>query len=212
MSPRASLVIGVRVGAGQQDLGQLGLHLGVCQIRGPFFSHNNYIPRRQPVFVASEKLPQQSFDPIALEGLARLAPRHQSQPGAWALSWGQADTEMRCIQLFSPGLGPEILPAAAHPFLSGKAGRPGGHCGATSNVSLTGGLEGVLQRCSLFYTDFTPKGASDPWPGDAAKCGGPTWCACAPGSRGCEPGGVYSVEKFVSCIFILETILITNFL
>ena len=153
MSPRASLVMGVRVGAGQQDSGQLGLHLGVCQIRGPFFSHNDYITRRQPVFVASEKLPQQPFDPIALEGLARLAPRHQSQPGAWALSWGQADTEMRCVQFFSPGLGPEILPATAKPFLSGKAGRPGGCTGGTGNISLTGGLEGVLQRCSLFYTE-----------------------------------------------------------
>ena len=198
MSPRASLVMGINVGAGKQDSGQLGLHLGICQIRGPFFSHNDYIPRRQPVFVASEKLPQQPFDPIALEGLARLAPRHQSQPGAWALSWGQADTEMRCIQFFSPDLGPEILPATAKPFLSGKAGRPGGCCGGTGNVSLTGGLEGVFQRCSLY---LTPRGASDPWPGGAAKSGGPPWCACAPGSHGCEPGAVYSVEKFVSLHF-----------
>jgi len=145
--------MGVSFGAGQQDSGQLGLHLGVCQIRGPFFSHNDYIPRGQSVFVASEKLPEQPFDPVALEGLARLAPRHQSQPGAWALSWGQADTEMRCIQFFPPGLGPEILPATAKPFLSGKAGRPGGRRGGTGNVSRTGGFEGVIQRCSLFYTE-----------------------------------------------------------
>jgi hypothetical protein len=209
MSPRASLVMGVSVGAGKQDSGQLGLHLGVSQFSSPFLGHNDYVPRRQFFFVASEKLPQQPFDPVALEGLARLAPRHQSQPGAWALSWGQADTEMRCIQFFSPGLGPEILPATAKPFLPGKAGRPEGCRGATGNDSLAGGLEGMLQRCSLY---LTPRGASGPWPGDAAKSGGPPWCACAPGSRGCGPGAVYSVEKFASCLFFLETILITNFL
>jgi hypothetical protein len=78
MSPKASLVMVVSVGAGEQNLGQLGLHLSKSQIRGPFLGHDNYVPPRQPLFVASEKLPQEPLDPVAPEGLAHLAPHHQT--------------------------------------------------------------------------------------------------------------------------------------
>jgi hypothetical protein len=185
----------VSVGAGEQNLGQLGLHLSKSQISGPFLGHNNYVPPRQPLFVVSEKLPQEPLNPVAPEGLAHLAPHHQTQPGAWTLSWGQADTEVRCVQFFSPCLGPEILSAPTKPLLSGKAGHPLGVGGGAGCVSRAGGLGGVLQRGSLY---LTPRGACDPWPGGAAKSGVHLWSAYASKSRGCGSGAVYSAEKFVS--------------
>lgn len=45
MSPRASLVMVVSVGAGEQDSGQLGLNLSIGQIRSPFFGHDDYVSR-----------------------------------------------------------------------------------------------------------------------------------------------------------------------
>ncbi len=56
---------------------------------------------------------------------------------------------MRREQPFPPGLGPEVLPAAAQPLLPGKAGRLGGGIGLRGAVRLAGGLAGVLQRRSL---------------------------------------------------------------
>lgn len=194
MSPRASLVMVVSIAAREQDPGQLGLHLSKSQIRGPFLGHDNYVSPRQPLLVASEKLPQEPLDPVAPDGLPYLAPHHQTQPGAWTLSWSQADTEVRCEQFFSPCLGPEVLPATAKPFLSGKAGRPGGRSG-TGNASRAGGLGGVLQRYSLY---ITPRGACDPWLGDAAKSDVHLWSSYASRSRGCVFGAVYSAEKFAS--------------
>lgn len=141
----------VSVGAGEQNPGQLGLHLARGQIRGPFLGHDNNVPPRQPLFVAAEKLPEEPLDPVAPEGLANFTPHHQTQAGAWTLGGGQADTEVRCGQFFSPGLGPEILPTAAQPLLSGKAGRPFGRGGGTGNVSRTGGFGGVLQCGSLNF-------------------------------------------------------------
>jgi hypothetical protein len=135
--------------AGQQDFGQLGLHLGIGQIRSPFLGHDDNIPRRQGFFVAPEKLPQQAFYAVALKGLAYLAPRHQTQAAAQAFPRGQADAEMRRKPALPQGLGPEVLPAAAEPLVSGKAGRLRGCGGITGEVSWAGGLGDVLQRCSL---------------------------------------------------------------
>jgi hypothetical protein len=187
--------MGVVVGTGKQDSGQLSLHLNISQIRGPFLGHDDYVSRRQPLLVASKKLPQEPLDPVALEGFASLAPHHQTQPGAFALPWGQADAEMRGVPFFSPGLGPEVLPATTKPLCAGKAGRLGRRGGALGAVGWAGGLEGMLQRGSL---GLTPRGACDPWPGDAVKSGVRPWSSCGPGSRGCGPGGVYSADKFAS--------------
>ena len=187
-------------GAGKQDSGQFGLHLGISQIGGPFFGHNNNIPWGQIPFMASEKLPEEPLNPVAPGGLAHFAPGHQPQPGAFALPRGQADAKMRRVQSFSPCLGPEVLPAAAKPLVSGKAGRLKGCSGVTDNVSLVGGLGGMVQRGSLY---LTPRGASGPWPGGAAKSGNRPWCACVSESHGCEPGAVYSAEKYVSWKFFL---------
>jgi len=109
----------VSLGEGKQYWGQFGLHLCIGQIRGPFLGHDNQISPRQLLFVAAKKLPQQPLDPVAPDGFARLAPHHQTQPGACTLPWGQADTEVRCVQFFSPCLGPEVLPTTAKPLLSG---------------------------------------------------------------------------------------------
>jgi hypothetical protein len=78
MSNKASLVMVFRFGAGQQDFRQLGPDLGIGQIRSPFFGHDDNIPRRQHLFVASEKLPEKALNAIALKGIAHLAPRHQT--------------------------------------------------------------------------------------------------------------------------------------
>ena len=200
MSPKANLVMVVSRGAGEQDSGQLGLHLGISQIRSPFFGHNDNVPRWQDLLVASKKLSQEALDPVAPEGFAHLATRYQPQPRAFSLPGGQADAEMRRVQFSSLCLSPEILPAAAEPLVLGKAGRPGGCNNVTGDVSLAGGLEGVLQRGSLY---LTPRGASGPWPGGAVIFGARPWCASGPGSRGCESGAVYSAEKCVSLRFFL---------
>jgi len=113
----------IRVGAGEQDSGQLGLHLGIGQIRSPFFGHDDNVPGRHQPLVASEKLPEEALHPVAPTGFAYLASRHQPQAGALPLSRGQGDAEMRRVKPFAPGLGPEVLPAAAEPLLPGKAGR-----------------------------------------------------------------------------------------
>jgi hypothetical protein len=76
--------------------------------------------------MAAKKFPEEAFNPVAPGGLAHLAPRHQPQPGACAFPWGQADAEVRCVQFFPPCLGPQVLPAAAKPLISRKAGLPGG--------------------------------------------------------------------------------------
>ena len=101
------------------------------------------------MFVAPEKLPEKALHPVAPEGLAHFAPRHQPQPRAFALAGGQADAEMRREQSFSPGLGPEVLLAAADPLVSGKAGRLGACGGFTGEVGWAFGLEGGRERCSL---------------------------------------------------------------
>jgi hypothetical protein len=184
----------VRAPAGQQDFGQLGLHLGIGQSRSPFFGHDDNIPRRQALFVASKKLPEQPLDAVALKGLAHLAPRHQTQAAARALPRGQADAEMRRKQSFPPGLGPEVLPAAAEPLISGKAGRLRGGGGVTGKVSWAGGLGGVLQRCSLY---LTPRGVCGLWPGGFAIPGVPPWCSCGSGSHGC---GTFSIDWADRCV------------
>jgi hypothetical protein len=112
----------VSFGAGEQDPSQLGLHLGIGQIRSPFFGHDDNIPRGQDLFVAPEKLPQEALYPVAATGFAHLAPRHQPQAGAFAFPRGQADAEMRRVQFLSSCLGPLVLLAAANPLVSGKAG------------------------------------------------------------------------------------------
>jgi hypothetical protein len=99
--------------------------------------------------VAAKKLPEEALHPVAPGGLAHLASGHQPQAGAGALPRGQTDAEMRREQPFPPGLGPEVLPAAAQPLLPGKAGRLGGGLGLMGAVRLAGGLAGVLQRRSL---------------------------------------------------------------
>ena len=142
MSPRASLVMFITVGAGEQDSSQLGLHLGIGQIRSPFFCHDDNVPGRQKLLVTAEKLPQETFHPVALAGLPHLAARHQPQPGACGLARGQGYAEVRRVPPFSPGLGPEVFPAAANPLVPGKAGPLRG--------CITGGLGGVLQGGSLF--------------------------------------------------------------
>lgn len=68
----------VSVGAGEQNPGQLSLYLVIGQISGPFLGHDNEVPPRQPLFVMSEELPQESLDPVAPEGLAYFAPHHQT--------------------------------------------------------------------------------------------------------------------------------------
>lgn len=113
----------VRIGAGEQDSCQLGLHLGVGQIRSPFFCHDDDVPRGQEPFVESEKFPEQAFYPVAPEGFPHLAPRHQPQSGAVSFPRSQGNAEVRRMQPFPPGLGPEVLPTAAKPLFSGKAGR-----------------------------------------------------------------------------------------
>jgi hypothetical protein len=194
MSTRASLVMVVSSRAGKQDFGQLGLHLVIRQIRSPFFGHNNDIPRRQNLFVASEKLSKEALYAVALKGLAHLAPRHQTQAGAGPLPRGQADAEMRRKPPFPPGLGPEVLPAAAEPLISGKASRLRGCGGVTREVSWAGGLGGALQRCSL---DLTPRGACGLWPGGFAIPGVPLWCSCGSGSREC---GTFSIDWADRCV------------
>jgi hypothetical protein len=194
MSTRASLVMVYSTGAGQQDFGQLGLHLGIGQIRSPFLGHDDNIPGRQHLFMASKKLPKQAFYAVALKGLAYLAPRHQTQAAARAFPRGQADAEMRRKPTFPPGLGPEVLPAAAEPLISGKAGRLRGCGGITRGVSWAGGLGGVLQRCSL---DLTPRGACGLWPGGSVVPGVPPWCSCGSGSREC---GTFSIDWADRCV------------
>jgi hypothetical protein len=135
MSPRASLVMVVSGGAAKQDSGQLGLHLGISQIRSPFLGHDDQVPRRQALLVASKKFPQEALDPVAPGGFAHLAPRHQPQPAVFPLPWYQADAEVRRVQFFSPCLGPEIFPAAPEPLVSGKPGRPGWCVSVTGDVS-----------------------------------------------------------------------------
>jgi hypothetical protein len=139
----------VNLPAPDQDLEQLGFHLVIGQIGRPLFGHNDDISRRQAVFVAAKKLPEEALHPVAPGGLAHLASGHQPQAGAGALPRGQADAEMRREQPCPPGLGPEVLPAAAQPLLPGKAGRLGGGLGLVRAVSLAGGLAGVGQRRSL---------------------------------------------------------------
>ena len=131
MSTRASLVMVVLAGVGKQDFGQLGPHLGISQIRSPFLGHDDNIPRRQALFVAPEKLPDKAPYAVALKGFTHLASRHQTQAATGALPRGQTDAEMRRKQSFPPGLGPEVLPTTAKPFVSGKAGRLRGLGGIT---------------------------------------------------------------------------------
>ena len=149
MSTRASLVMVLSLGAGQQDFRQFVLHLGIGQIRSPFFGHDDDVPRRQELFVAPEKFSQEALHPVAATGFAHLAPRDQPQPGAASLPRGQADAEVRRVQSFSPCLGPQVLLAAADPLVSGKAGRLPGCGGFTGEVSRGGGLWGGRERCSL---------------------------------------------------------------
>jgi hypothetical protein len=142
--------------------------------------------------VASKKLPEEALYPVAPAGFAYLASRHQPQAGACPLRRGQGDAEMRRVESFAPGLGPEILPAAAEPLLPGKAGRARG--------GVTGGLGGRRQRGSLW---FTPRGVCGPWPGGFAAPGVRPWCSCGSGSRGCGTGAVGSADRFVSWRFFL---------
>jgi hypothetical protein len=137
-------------GAGRQDLQELGPDLCICQIRSPFFGHDNNIPGRQHLLVASKKLPEQALYAVALKGLAHLASGHQPQTASWPLPRGQGNAEMRRIPALPPGLGPEVLLTAAEPLVSGKAGRLRGGGGSTGEMSWAGGLGGVLQRCSLY--------------------------------------------------------------
>jgi hypothetical protein len=184
----------ISLGAGNEDFRQLGLHLGISQIRSPFFGHDNNIPRRQDLFVASEKLPEKAFYAVTLKGLAYLAPGHQTQARAFALPRGQAHAEMRRKPTFPPGLGPEVLPAAAEPLVSGKAGRLRGCGGVTREVSWAGGLGGVLQRCSLY---LTPRGACGLWPGGFVIPGVPPWCSCGSGSHEC---GTFLIDWADRCV------------
>jgi hypothetical protein len=195
MSPRATLVMVILAGVGKQDSGQLGPHLGISQIRSPFLGHDDNIPRRQALFVAPEKLPEEALYTVALKGLTHLAPRHQTQAAAWALPRGQTDAEMRRKQSFPPGLGPEVLPTAAEPFVSGKAGRLRGCGGITWEVSRAGRLGDALQRCSLYVT---PRGACGLWPGGFAIPGVPPWCSCGSGSRECGTSLIDWAERCVS--------------
>lgn len=139
----------VNLSALDQDLQQFGFHLVIAQIRSPFLGHDDDISRRQVVFVAPKKLPEEAFHPVAPGGFAHLPPRYQPQAGAWAFPRRYTDAEMQRVQLFSSRLGPEVLPAAAQPLVSGKAGRLRGMGGVTGGVSWAGGLGGVLQRRSL---------------------------------------------------------------
>lgn len=149
MSPRATLVMTVNLPAPGQDFEQLDFHLVIGQVRSPFLGHDDDISRRQAVFVAAKKLPEEALHPVAPGGFAHLASGHQPQAGAGALPRGQTDAEMRREQPFPPGLSPEVLPAAAQPLLPGKAGRLGGGIGLVGMVRLAGRLAGVLQRRSL---------------------------------------------------------------
>jgi len=151
MIARASLVMVISSGAGEQDFCQLGLHLGVGQIRSPFFGHDDNIARRQNLFVATEKLPQKALHPVAATGFPHLATRYQPQPGGPSLPRGQADAEMRRVQSFSPGLGPQVFLTAADPLVSGKAGRFRGCGGFTGEVSWAGGFGSGFQRGSLNF-------------------------------------------------------------
>ncbi len=138
----------VGLGAADENPGQFGLHLGIGQIRGPFFGHDNNIPRRQELLVAPEKLPEEALHPVAAAGIAHLASRHQPQTGAEAFPRGQADAEMRRVQSFSSCLGPEVLSAAANPRVSGKAGRCRGGGGFPGEETWLGGLRRGRERCS----------------------------------------------------------------
>ena len=200
MSPRASLVMSIRLGAREQDSSQLGLHLGIGQIGSPFLGHDDNVPGRKQLLVAAEKLPEEALHPVAPTGFAHLAPRHQPQPGAGSLPRSQGDAKMRGVKSFSPRLGPEVLPAAAEPLVSGKAGRMRGCVSVTGEMSLAGGLGGVRQRGSL---SFTPRGACGPWPGGSATPGVRPSCSCGSKSRGCGTGAVCSVDTFVSWRFFL---------
>ena len=135
-------------GAADEYIGQFGLHLGIGQIRGPFFSHDNDIPRRQELPVAPEKLPEEALHPVAAAGLAHLASRHQPQTGTDAFPRGQADAEMRRVQSFSSCLGPDVLLMAANPRISGKAGRCRGGGGFPGEETCIGGLRRGRERCS----------------------------------------------------------------
>jgi hypothetical protein len=194
MSKRASLVMVFRFGAGQQHFRQLGPDLIIRQIRSPFFSHDDNIPGRQHLFVATEKLPEQALYAVALKGLAHLAPGHQTQTAFWPLPRGQAHAEMRRKPALPPGLGPEVFPAAAEPLVSGKAGRLWGCGGVTGEMSWAGGLGGAVQRCSLY---FTPTGVCGLWLGGFARPGVPPWCSCGSESHEC---GTFSIDWADRCV------------
>lgn len=192
MSPKTSLVMVINRGAGEQDFGQLGLHLGIGQTGSPLFGHNNDVRWRQKSLVAPKKLPQEALDAVATYRLARFAASHQPQPGAFALPRGQTDAEVRRVELFPPGLGPEVLPPAAEPYLPGETSSPGRSGG---DYGLAGGLGGTIQRGSL---PLKVRGASVLWPGGAAISGGRLWCSYGSGTRGCGPDAVDLVDKCVS--------------
>jgi len=63
-------------GAGEQDLGQLGLHLGIGQFGSPFFGHDDDVPWGQQSLVAPEKFPEETLDAVAARRLAHFAASH----------------------------------------------------------------------------------------------------------------------------------------
>ncbi len=200
----------VSLGAGEQDSRQLGLHLGIRQIRRPFFGHDDNVLRRQKLLVAPEKLPEEALHPVAAVGFTHLAPRHQPQPGAFAISWGQADAEVRRVQSFSPCLGPQVLLTAADPLVSGKAGRLWGCGGFTLEASWVGGFWGGRERCSLkishreAFPALGPAALQHPAPALAAHAGQE-----AVGARPLEPARLIRAFHGDSS---LGTIFVTNFL
>jgi len=101
------------------------LNLIKSQGLGPFFSHNDQILGRKPIFMAPEKFPDKAPDPVAFDRLAETFGYHQSQAGASRRAWGQGDAEMPGMQPPSLGHGPEKIGPVQKAIRLGETGGTG---------------------------------------------------------------------------------------
>jgi len=170
------------------------LHLLIAQGAGPLFGHDDQVRGGQLGFMAAKEFSQQTFDPIAPDGLAQTSGHHQPQARKTQVVGGQGDAEMTSVEPGSLGLGPEEFGAAAEPLRLGETGGPfNGGMGDGSRATAWG-----FRPAQGGSPTFRPKGASDLWPDGASKSGGRPGCSCGSKTHESGIGADYGVDKCVS--------------